>query len=499
MSGEQFAKIVNSDLQPVAVVAQCLDNQWVSRELLDTMMRRGVSLRDGHVAEQRRRDVRHEYLRSLLNCQQVVVNRAFFLNNQVVYGDFRADGAARDAFRHLLGGSAIVSYLYNEATPTEDRAFSTHAEGLNAWREVVSETPTSCLRLSWDDQENARLARNMQRSFRRQLMVMADFEADSLQRDFGLDEDGAELLRRRLTDVARWAMDTESVTREEFYKKFVVADGTAPADGAYDRVKPFAGVLKQLADLKYNVALPDALSRYPYTPADSLDRTALQEVDRVVSHGGSVSPDDLFQVLKQQAFALVQRPLDVGLTGLEIDHVRQARDTDAWHRYMSGLLRLLAEPERLLKEPEEFTARSQNVYDQYVSLAEELTGIVGKRRENAADRWQPMIRFSVHTLGSVISITSGDDPYIEVMGEVADSIAAQASKAVVRFAVVGRDKRRAGKELETSVDLMQVKFERTGTEWNDLVARLTDAGYVRRESTGGPRQDATLNAPGDGQ
>lgn len=75
-SAAPFRRIHNTDLDPVAVVAQCLDNQWVPRDLLKPMMEHGWSLNDPDVARQRLNDSRHEYLRSILNSQQVIINRA---------------------------------------------------------------------------------------------------------------------------------------------------------------------------------------------------------------------------------------------------------------------------------------------------------------------------------------------------------------------------------------------------------------------------------------
>ncbi|MFI7241643.1 hypothetical protein [Streptomyces qinglanensis] len=497
MPGEEFNKIVNCDLEPVAVVAQCLDNQWVPQELLGSMLEGGRSLRDAKVAGARLQAVRHEYLRAILNAQQVIVNRAFFLNNQAVYQDFQHGGASRDAFKELLRDAVIVPYLYRETTLVADQEFTVQSEGERAWREIVADAGTgSCLRLSWDEDENTRLTDlKLKDSFHDQLLSMARFRAESLMRDFNLDEEGARLLKARLRDVSRWAVDKESVVREEFYREFVVAEGTDPAEGTYDRSKPFAGELKQLADLKYNTSLSDAVGRYPLTPADSLDRTALQELDRALSRGTAVSADELVRMLQQQAFALVQNPLDVGLTGLDLDHVRQARGTDEWRLYKDSLLRLLREPELLSGTPEAFRDRSQDVYDRYVSLAERLGGIVGARRAGVADRWQPIIKMSIHTLGSVVSVVFGEEPCIEVVGQVADSVAATASKGVVRFAVVGRDQRRARKQLETSVDLMQVKFDRTRDEWDGLIRRMQEAGFPRRAAVHRPEEEATLNAP----
>src|ERR1700722_8101313 len=101
LANESFRRITNRDLDPVAVVAQCLDNQWVPADLLATMVERGWSLTTPGVAKRKLQDSRHEYLRALLNSQQVIVNRAFFGNNRVVYQDFLQKGSQRTAFQEM--------------------------------------------------------------------------------------------------------------------------------------------------------------------------------------------------------------------------------------------------------------------------------------------------------------------------------------------------------------------------------------------------------------
>jgi hypothetical protein len=64
LKDESFRKITNRDLDQVAVVAQCLDNQWVPADLLATMVERGWSLKTPGVQKRRLQDSRHEYLRA---------------------------------------------------------------------------------------------------------------------------------------------------------------------------------------------------------------------------------------------------------------------------------------------------------------------------------------------------------------------------------------------------------------------------------------------------
>jgi len=484
-----FRKIDNTDLSPVAVVAQCLDNQWVPRDLLATMVERGWSLNHEDVARRRLENSRHEYLRSILNSQQVIVNRAFFFNNSVVYRDFLHPGQARTAFTELLGTAVIIPYLFKETSPAQDQVFTVQDRGWQAWQEVIGETSTSCLRLSWNDDDNSDYTRlYLEKPFRRFLLSMADFEEEGLKRDFSLSDERASQLRARLREVAQWALDSEKVTREEFYRAFVVADGTHPADGWYDRGKPFADQLKQLADLRYNTILADAMDRYALTPADSLHRAALQE-ERRFTRAVGVDTEGLLEVLlRRRAFDLVQSGLDIGLAGLDLHHVWQARKTDEWASYIASL-------RALIEAPQEFERRGQDVYTQYVNLGRRLSEIVGSRRQGIADRWEPIILLTVETLGSVISIVFGRNPYVEVTGKVAREIAGRASTALVRFAIVGRDQRRASTQLGTSVDLMKVRFRRTAEDWGFLIAKLSEAGLPQGDTLRQPEMGPNLDVP----
>lgn len=489
-SDAPFRQIENTDLTPVAVVAQCLDNQWVPRDLLTSMMKSGWSLNDREVVQHRLMHSRHEYLRSILNAQQVIINRAFFFNNPIVYRDFLKEGPQRSAFIDLLNKGVLVPFLLLETSPVQSQKFTVQDEGWRAWARIAAECSSSCLRLSWDDDENGQyISEYMVRPFRRFLLSMADFEPDGLRRDFGLESlEAARQMQQRLREVARWAIDSEAVNREEFYRKFVVADGTNPADGYYDSGKPFAGELKQLADLRYNSTLADAVDRYSLTPAASLHRAALQE-ERQLSKAKGVEADALLKVLLQRrAFDLVQSALDIGLTGLDLHHVWAARGTDEWSQYTASL-------EGLIGNPVEFSDRGQEVYSRYVDLARRLSTFVGDRHQGVVNRWEPIIQLSVETLGSVITIVFGPEPHVEVIGKVATGIAVRASTAVVRFAIVGRDQRRASAELGTSMDLMRVRLMRTGEEWEYLKTKLAEAGLPVYDMSRSPEADANLNIP----
>jgi hypothetical protein len=488
-SAGPFRKLINTNLDSIAVVAQCLDNQWVPRDLLGSMIENGWSLNHQDVTTRRLSDSRNEYLRSVLNSQQVIINRAFFFNNPVVYRDILHPGTAREAFTSLLRNSVLIPFLLKEISPTQEQLFTVQPAGWDSWLQVADTSGGSCLRLSWDKDENEQFVHDyLETPFRRFLLTMAAFDEEGLQRDFDLDDDRARSLMRRMREVSVWAAETEDVRRETFYEKFVVVDGTRPADGFYDQGKPFAAELKQLADLRYNTILADAVDRYALTPVQSLHRAAMQE-ERQLRQMTGVDTDSLMEILlRRQVFDLAQQPLDIGFTGLDLDHVWQARKTDEWQDYITSLRTLIA-------APREFDTQAQDVYSRYVALAAQLSNIVGERRKGVVDRWEPVIQITIEVLGSVILIVFGHDRYAQVIGNVARSVAGRASTAIVRFAVVGKDRRQARAQLGTSVDLMRLRFQRTAADWDDLQRRLTSSGLPMRVLTREPEEDANLDVP----
>ncbi|SCL32676.1 hypothetical protein GA0074692_3376 [Micromonospora pallida] len=466
----RLVQIKNRDLARVAVVAQCLDNQWVTEDLLTQIITRRQSYRD--VERQRQRDARAEYLRSILNAEQVVINRAYFFNNPVVHRDFVSTGPQREAFRALLDEGVIVPFLLRERHPAEEPQFGVDAAGWPAWLRILDEVDSvRCLRLSWEDEENESLTqRCMYAEFHRFLLTLVAFDVSQLLRDLDLSDEGRPALRRRLLEINQWAADTEQVTRNAFYQQFLVEPGTNPAEGMF-RSDPLVAELKQLVDLRYNTTLPDAVDGYALTPADSLRRTAMQEYRRPQpSERGLDDLLELVRTLRPQVFDLAQAPLRLDLTGLELHHVRQARQTDEWRDYVTAL-------QALLDEPLDFVDRSQRLYDRYVALARRLAEMVGERRQDRMRVWDPAIRVTVEVAGAVVSVVFDGDPRLELAGEVAPEVVARAATAVLRFAVVGRDERRAARELSTGMDVMRVRLQRAGEDWRELVRRLQELGF----------------------
>ncbi|SCE88996.1 hypothetical protein GA0070558_11246 [Micromonospora haikouensis] len=493
-----FEPLTNRNLAKITVVAQCLDNQWVTRDLLDHMVTRRLSYED--VEGRRQQDARAEYLRSLLNAEQVIVNRAYFFNNPVVYQDFLKYNVQRDAFRTLMNERALIPFLLRERSPEDEPGFTLDSVGWPAWRKLLGDLDTiSCLRLSWDDAENEECTqRLMYEEFHRFLLQLRGFNLDALRRDLGLDEASTSLLKQRLREVTLWAADIDRADREGFYREFLVEPGTFPAQGRF-RSEPLVSELKQLIDLRYNTTVPDAVERYALIPTDSLRRTALQERPPIrrkpaagagAPAGGLPQLLDLLAALRPQAFDLAQSPLRLDLTGLTLDHIRQARNTEEWRSYLSAL-------EALLDDPTDFVDRGQKVFDQYVALARRLADIVGRRRTSQMRIWEPAIRITVEVLGASVSLIYDGNPRLEVLGEVATEVAARGAEAIVRFAVVGRDQRRAEDEVSTGIDVMKVRLERAREEWAELVRRMREGGFPITEGPAVRDAEPNMDQPRD--
>jgi len=495
-AADRLVRVDNRQLSRISVVAQCLDNQWVTRDLLEHMVTRRLSYAE--VERRRRQDARAEYLRSILNAQQVIVNRAYFFNNPVVYQDFRAPGPQREAFRALLDESVLVPFLLREGSPADEPGFTVDAAGWSAWRTLLGDLDTiRCLRLSWDDAENEQSTqRLMFEEFHRFLLQLRGFNLDALRRDLGLDAESIPTLRQKLREVTLWAADTDRADREGFYRQFLVEPGSDPAQGRF-RSAPLVAELKHLVDLRYNTTVPDAVERFALIPTDSLRRTALQErppvrAGKPTEEGGPRAEltrlVELLRTLRPQAFDLALSPLRIDLTGLDLHHVRQARDTDEWRGYLLAL-------ESLLDDPTDFVARGQVVYDRYIALARRLAELVGERRQGQMRIWEPVVRVTIEVLGASASLIYDGDPRLEVVGDVATEVAARGAEAVLRFAVVGRDQRRAENELATGIDVMRVRLERAREDWRELVARLQEGGFPLTGGDVGRDSEPNIDRP----
>lgn len=133
----ETTRITSSDLKPLAVMPQGLDNQYVPAKILNTVLKKQLSRQ--YVRTDFSKDIEAEYLRSLLYGEQVVVNRAFMINTPEIYKHFQRGARERETFMELVMSGAIIPWLFLETSLDQKPEFDTDPEGWNAVSSLVSD------------------------------------------------------------------------------------------------------------------------------------------------------------------------------------------------------------------------------------------------------------------------------------------------------------------------------------------------------------------------
>ncbi|MFH8440065.1 hypothetical protein ACH4D3_02370 [Streptomyces sp. NPDC018026] len=489
-------------LEPGAVIAQSLDNQWVPARLAADMIERGQSLDE--VAGRRIREVRAEYFRSLINASQVVINRAYFYNNAAISRDLLEEGEARSAHRSLLASGAIVPFLLNERHPAEEPPAHLHVrpEGFTAWQETLEGMSGTdrvrCVRMAWDDSLGDRANREYTRirlfqPFTEKVQGLTAKNIDVLASQVGVPPEEFDAFGRRLGEVVSHSnslsVRRQPVVRNTLYEEFVSVPGSNVAEGRYDRDKLFAKEIKQLLDLIYNVNLADALGRYPLTPADSLRRVVLQEAREARTTTGFVEdPEQLLTFLRRQAFATVQDHLTpAAVNSLALQDIWRLRQTSVWNSYIRAFGALTAAPDH-------FHDAAGQVFDRYVRLNSEILKLAQERRQARPNRWRPVVEVVVTLTAGTFSAISGAGLWeltgallpTAVSGPVTGSV-----QLVLRNWEAGRQEQRFAREIAS----VRLASEREWRQFRDLVRRLPD--YRQDAHTGSAGNAATTTQDDD--
>ena len=484
----EFIPLEYKHLKKVCVVAQSLDNQWVPRGLLQRMLSEGLALKD--VEAGRERFVRNEYMRALINAEQVVINRAYLYNNDVVARDYRKRGPNRDAFKHFLSTGVIVPFLFNETSPIDEPAY--RANHFDDWKHLSQELRMQCVRLSWNDDNRSKIDRLLAARFHNFPRTAMDRDVDVFLDHLALPASARSPLKRRLREMSNFSADfadqDKKIAREDLYKQFVVADGTSPAEGKYDKSKVFAAEIKQLLDLCYNVNLPDALGRYALTPFDSLPRAALQ--DWQVVREAPVQVDQLIVLLQRAAFDILQRQMYVASFGdLTLADVQALRKTDEWQLYMQSLDELILHPLSFA----EGNGGAANVYSSYAKLMRVMTDYLSDRQQEA---WQPVITVEVEMAGKRLTMTWTDEgKRYGVDGSLSDVFLP--GEAPVRARLSIRDVSVEGKQadLATNVDFLRGHVENAKEQWTELVRKVEEFHNIQLLPAAAHLNTARLNHP----
>jgi hypothetical protein len=370
--------ITPNQLEAGATIPQALDNQYVSNELYQEIIKKKTNLLDPIIKKKRSKEASNEFIRSLVYSSQVIVNRAFLTNNELLY-KYYLPGNETDAssFASLLNQGVIVPYLFQEYQVFDNKEFDITDEGGLA-SEYLSQFVDNIksVRFSKDDNVNNTQTNNLSFSFRNYFMgrhTLAQEQQISMlkeliAREQPIDREFQKEFQKHLKILSRYSEDFYEengfLNRNDLYKKFIVAPNTNVADGVYlakDSQNPFRHELKKLIDLKYNTNLPDALNRYSFTPSGMPTRSALQDdfqiadidADKVhsfIEHDLPKLTKDrqLFIEKSQKAMYL---PL---LSELTISDVLEIRKLESWKDFIYKQSHILSNPLTIGDKYEEF-------------------------------------------------------------------------------------------------------------------------------------------------
>lgn len=475
-----FVRLGLHEMKPVRVMVQALDNQWMPRALAPEAFKTGQITRQ--IDRRLRKAARAEYLRALINGQQVIMNRAFLYNSLAVSQDYFRKGPQRDAFKRLLEQAVIVPYLLAENSPVQPPNSGTGAassfnpaDPFFKWQQLCEEAQPSCIRLSWHPKENSDLLRQrLAVPFNNFVSGANNGNMGQYLRDLGLDSSARDGLSKRLIEMARFCLDLKDqaserlVTRNELYQEFITAGN--PVDRRYDHSKPFANEIKQLLDLSYNSNLPDAVSGYLITPVDSLPRTALQEW-RPGNIPTTISGDELLTLLRHAAFGLLSEGLNIkSMDRLSLQDICEIRSMDEWAAYMRSMEALLHNPLTFADEG----SGAREVYRNYGRLAARITNLVNQGGRTALlTSWLPTVELAFYISGSVLSyIWTSDGGVFQLSGQIAGLAAGAAAPVVGRLIIRDRAEKRAQQDLSTSVDFLRATMPDAANQWRELIKQV---------------------------
>lgn len=261
--------ISSNELDAFATVPHCLDNQFLPRDVLAQVYRGEKRLGAGMRA--RAAAVRREYIRSLLYSPEVIINRAFVLNEPAVYRDVRDHP---ESVASLINDKRLTILLLKEepslSAVIDSPTFKISSDGARAWRDFLAvhgDAHQRYLRLSSDESE---AVTTRFPGFVRQLMrlELTDSRMTELFKPVAIDGYTPQRLDEFKAFLDRqcrpWVEAGAAITRTSFYERFIVPEGADISKPDIDPGKPYAFELKLLADLAYGHNTPTTLRRQSF-------------------------------------------------------------------------------------------------------------------------------------------------------------------------------------------------------------------------------------------
>ncbi|MGD0557345.1 MAG: hypothetical protein ABSA93_20500 [Streptosporangiaceae bacterium] len=502
-------------LEADAVVPQCLDNQYVSDDIFNDMISRGIDYRDRAIAEARERNFRTEFIRSLVYSSQVVIQRAYFKNSDFLYKNYLPqNGQELQAFADLMRQGAIVPFLLRESSLADDTDFDVRREGDLATKSLLAElgNDVRCVRLAIDETQNSRMTESMWTAFGANLTRLNSLggsERNSMAAELfrnpgDLQPEGAwqkfDAAIDQLTDYAfgkarERRRDGKKLSRNDVYTDLFAAgdsDQARKANVPLGRFKhpgaddPFLFELKKFVDLVYNVNLPDHLHRYTFTPATMPTRMALQDAPGIrYGHDQirtSISNSEAMEWIARSFTAGTQSAMNLPLLSeLTVADVQAIRQLPEWETFKDSQKGILTDPLHCLDN----LPRFQETFDEFQRALSDWYHRTYKR-EQTIGRYCNFVSIALNIGGALVVAGAFRGPLPHDMADLAvPGVVASIPRRVKGYAaklmvgVYDIDKRQLDKDRAYTIELMQSDEELLR---EDVIDLLNSVSVGSRES-----------------
>ena len=485
--------IAPDQLEAGATIPQALDNQYVSDKIYNEIIKQRKSLIDPIIKKKRNIEATNEFIRSLVYSPQVVINRAFIFNNELLYRYYLPNNQKSAlAFASLMNSGVIVPYLYKEHNFFDDGLFDITEEGGRS-AEYLSQflnKNIKSVRLAKNDNKNKIAIEQLSLEFRGyfpSITVLTDRQRTEMlgellggnkivtkkyQQDFG------DYLDNLSTFVTKTFRQKGFLNRNELYKEFIVAPNTNVADGVYlapDTQNPFRHEIKKLIDLKYNTNLPDALGRYSFTPKDMPTRSALQDDFQISdidsSKVESFIDKDLLKLTKDKRnfMANTQRAMYLPLlSDLSLSDVLEIRNLESWQKFISKQSQILSNPLSMGDKYEDFQLAFETFQTDFSNWYYKKYG-----KSKVENKYFSIVSIFLNFGGKIISYGVEGLGVIEktVLGELPKLIEGIIGGVTVKLMmnVYNAETKKLDKNRSYSIEVMRSELELTKDEMYGII------------------------------
>lgn len=489
-------------LEADAVVPQCLDNQYVSDNVFSYMVKKDVGYDDPLVSEQREKEVKTEFIRSLVYSSQVIVQRAFLKNNDFVYKNYLPqDPSNVTAFAQLIRDRAIVPFLFKENSLTDNQEFDSREEGDRALKVLLQEVgdDIACVRLAVDVDANEQATRQMSRNFSDRLVQLQNFrESERLAMARELfnnpsafsEADFSNKFKRHVKKLAEYTFlksgelgeEDKFLSRNQVYIDNFIEPASNVSLGNFKKPSqndPFIFELKKYVDLVYNTNLPDSLNRYTFTPLGLPSRMALQD-----STPKGFKHEDMESILSNPEFltsirrifmARSQKGMSLPLLNeMSMADVLEVRNLGEWDSFKSLQAEILKNPLQCLDLLDRFQDNFNNFQ---LALSEWFNRKYQQKRTE--ERYCSYVSLGISLSGKLMVAGSGleavgqalaDFTIDKVLENIPKTVKGYAVKLMISVYDIG--KKKLDKDRSYSIEIMQTNAELTRGEVTDLIRKI---------------------------